>query len=231
LWKSAAEAAESVRAFALLDEAFLSPDAMAINTFEERDAILSPALRAARGAGRRPADFLADDVPADLERAGDWMLRIEQRAYLSYVLLRDIDAMSMAHSLEVRVPFLDPDYGAALARIPWQMKYRDGVGKWVLKQALRPLLPDDVLFRPKMGFGLPYQIWMRRSLEPIIRDLLSPARVARRGIFDVDETARLVDRFYRGDDSVWRRVWTAFALEGWASEVVDALEVRNADAA
>ena len=64
------------------------------------------------------------------------------------------------------------------------MKYRDGIGKWVLKQALRPLLPDDVLFRTKMGFSLPYEVWMRRSLALMIRDLLSPERVARRGLFD-----------------------------------------------
>ena len=129
------------------------------------------------------------------------------------------------------VPFLDPAYGEALARIPWQMKYRDGVGKWVLKQALKPLLPDEILFRPKMGFGLPYPVWMRRSLEPMIRDLLSPARVARRGMFDAAETERLVSRFYGGDESVWRRLWTLFVFEGWASEVVDAgAEVWNAHA-
>ena len=232
LWPSVAAAADSVRAYALLDDAFLSPEAMAINSAEQRDRILSSAVRAALGAARRPADFLLDDVPADLDRPGDWLLRIEQRAYLSYVLLRDIDAMSMAHSLEVRVPFLDPAYGEALARIPWQMKYRDGVGKWVLKQALKPLLPDEILFRPKMGFGLPYPVWMRRSLEPMLRDLLSPDRVARRGIFDAAETERLVGRFYGGDESVWRRLWTLFVFEGWASEVVDAgAEVWNAHAA
>jgi asparagine synthase (glutamine-hydrolysing) len=232
LWPSVASLAESVRAYALLDEQLLSPSGLAIFTPPQRDDMLAPEWRAALGSVRPAADFLLDDVPADLGRPGDWLLRLEQRAYLSYVLLRDIDAMSMAHSLEVRVPFLDPTYGEALTRVPWQMKYRDGVGKWVLKQALKPLLPDEILFREKMGFGLPYCTWMRRSLEPMIRDLLSPSRVARRGMFDAGATEQLLNRFYGGDDGIWRRVWTLFAFEGWASEVLDAgREVWNAEAA
>jgi asparagine synthase (glutamine-hydrolysing) len=110
----------------------------------------------------------------------------------------------------------------AASRISWRLKLRDGEGKWVFKHALRDLLPDEVLFRPKMGFGLPYQVWMRRSLAPIVRETLSPDRVKRRGLFDETVTTDLVDRFYRGDDTVWRRVWTLFVFEGWASEVLDA---------
>ena len=222
VWPSVGAWLDSVTAYALLDDEYLSPAGIGIYPPAERDEVLSAGMRAARGARPRPADYLRADVTADVERPGDWLLRLEQRGYLSSVLLRDIDAMSMAHSLEVRVPFLDPDYGSALARIPWQMKCRDGVGKWVLKQALRPLLPDEVLFRQKMGFGLPYQVWMRRSLQPLVRDLLSPERVARRGVFDPAVTARLVDRFFAGDDGVWRRVWTLLAFEGWATEVLDA---------
>jgi asparagine synthase (glutamine-hydrolysing) len=92
----------------------------------------------------------------------------------------------------------------------------------VLKHALRDLLPDEILFRPKMGFGLPYALWMRRSLEPMIRETLSPERLRRRGVFDPEAAAGLLDRFYRGDDTVWRKLWTLFVLEGWAVEVLDA---------
>ncbi len=222
LWPAVRSRADAVRAYALLDEEYLSPSGIAIFKPHQRDAVLSPALRAALGTAHPATDYLRHDAPADLGAPGDWLLRLEQRGYLSYVLLRDIDAMSMAHSLEVRVPFLDPVYGAELARVPWQMKYKDGVGKWVLKQALRPLLPDNILYRQKMGFGLPYALWMRRSLEPMIRDLLSPSRVQRRGVFDPVATTRLLDRFYGGDEGIWRLVWTLFVFEGWASEVLDA---------
>ena len=162
-------------------------------------------------------------MPPDIARPGEWLARLEQRGYLSSVLLRDIDAMSMAHSLEVRVPFLDPRCTRGRGANPdGSMKLRDGVGKWVLKQALRDLLPDEILFRPKMGFGLPYKVWMRRTLEPMVRDTAGPAASAPRRVRSGGPPMRWSTRFYRGDDSVWRRVWTLFVLEGWATEVLDA---------
>jgi len=232
LWTGVARSKDAARTCGLLDAEFVSPRGCGIFDESGRASMMASALGAGAPASRTASSYLEPDVPPDLSRPGDWLARLEQRGYLSYVLLRDIDAMSMAHSLEVRVPFLDPEYTAAMAHVPWQMKSRDGVGKWILKQALKPLLPDEILFRQKMGFGLPYNLWMRRSLEPLVRDLLSPARTARRGVFDVARTEALVRRFYGGDDGVWRQVWTLFALEGWATEVLDAhREVPDAAAA
>lgn len=228
LWPGAARLKQAARSCALLDAEFVSPRVIGIFEEAERDGTMAAALSARHGAFMNPTAFLRADVPPDPARPGEWISRLEQRAYLSYVLLRDIDAMSMAHSLEVRVPFLDPRYTEAMARIPVEMKVRDGIGKWVLKQALRDVLPDAVLFRPKMGFGLPYNVWMRRSLAPMVRDLLSPDRIRRRGVFDPMATQALVDRFYAGDDAIWRKVWTLFAFEGWATAVLDArAEIRD----
>ncbi len=222
LWEPLARLRRAADALARLDATYVSPRGIGIFDASARDAVLAPMLRTQARGFRHGIDYLRQDVPPDVGRPGDWLARLEQRGYLSFVLLRDIDAMSMAHSLEVRVPFLDRAMAEVASRIPWNLKLRDGVGKWVLKHALRDLLPDDVLFRPKMGFGLPYQVWMRRTLEPMVRDLLAPDRVRRRGVFDPDAAAGLVDRFYAGDDNVWRRVWTLFVLEGWATEVLDA---------
>src|SRR5262249_7085197 len=185
-------------------------------------AMLSAELRS-RGPFLPRTAYLAADVPSDPLRPGDWLLRLEQRAYLSYVLLRDIDAMSMAHSLEVRVPFLDPELRARLAAIPWRWKLRDGVGKWILKQALRDLLPEPVISRPKMGFGLPYNVWMRRSLEPVLRETLAPARLRRRNVFDEVEVGKLLTRFYSGDEGAWRKLWAVYVLEAWASAALDGM--------
>jgi asparagine synthase (glutamine-hydrolysing) len=218
LWEPVGRLRRAASALAMLDSTFVG----SIGIFDRigRDLVLSPAIRGS-SRFRDGIDYLRHDVPPNIGRPGDWLARLEQRGYMSFVLLRDIDAMSMAHSLEVRVPFLDRHLSDLASRISWQLKLRDGVGKWVLKHALRDVLPDDVLFRPKMGFGLPYATWMRRSLEPMVRDLLSPDRVRRRGVFDAGVASDLVDRFYRGDDNIWRRVWTLFVLEGWASEVLD----------
>jgi asparagine synthase (glutamine-hydrolysing) len=219
LWEPVARLRQAACNLAMLDSTFIS----SIGIFDRiaRDGVLSASLRTEARAFRDSLEYLRADVAPNIGQPGDWLARLEQRGYMSVVLLRDIDAMSMAHSLEVRVPFLDRELSDVAARISWQLKLRDGVGKWVLKHALRDLLPDEVLFRPKMGFGLPYATWMRRSLEPIVRDTLSPDRIRRRGVFDPQATQDLVNRFYRGDDGIWRRVWTLFVLEGWASEVVD----------
>ena len=222
LWERAERWRTAARTFACLDREFVSPNIIGIFDESELRTTVSADLQARHGAFAPSASYLGADVPPDLARPGDWIARLEQRGYLSYVLLRDIDAMSMAHSLEVRVPFLDLAFVAEVARIPWQMKYRDGTGKWILKHALRDLLPDDILFRPKMGFGLPYNVWMRRSLKDNILDVLHPARVRRRGVFDAHATSALVQRFYGGDDTVWRKVWTLFILESWATDVLDA---------
>jgi asparagine synthase (glutamine-hydrolysing) len=220
LWEPVARIRRAAEWMARLDGTFISPRGIGIFETAERDRILAAGIRGQ--AFRSSVDYLRGDVPPDLAHPADWLARLEQRAYLSFVLLRDIDAMSMAHSLEVRVPFLDRVLGDTAARISSTLKLRDGVGKWVLKHALRDLLPDEILFRPKMGFGLPYALWMRRSLAPLIRETLSPERVRRRGVFDPDTTTTLMDRFYRGDDTVWRKLWTLFVLEGWAVEVLDA---------
>jgi asparagine synthase (glutamine-hydrolysing) len=222
LWEPVARIRRAAEWMSRLDGTFISPRGIGIFETAERNAMLAPGIRTPVGGFRAGIDYLRGDVPPDLAHPADWLARLEQRAYLSFVLLRDLDAMSMAHSLEVRVPFLDRVLGDVASRISSGLKLRDGVGKWVLKHALRDLLPDEVLFRPKMGFGLPYALWMRRSLAPIVRATLAPERVRRRGVFDPDATAALMDRFYRGDDHVWRKLWTLFVLEGWATEVVDA---------
>jgi asparagine synthase (glutamine-hydrolysing) len=84
------------------------------------------------------------------------------------------------------------------------------------------LLPPAILKRPKMGFGLPYNVWMRRSLEPMVRDVLAPARLRRRGLFSSDMVPTMVDRFYGGDDGLWRHIWALFVAETWMTEVLDA---------
>lgn len=221
LWRSAEEMVGPLRGYARLDEALVSPRGIAIFEPHERDQVLSMQFKNQNGRFRVSTEYLDDDVPADPGRPGDWLSRIEQRAYMSFVLLRDIDAMSMTHSLEVRVPFLDLEYAKELASIPWEWKYRDGIGKWILKRSLRGILPDAVIDRPKMGFGLPYNVWMRRSLAPLVRETLSVERTKRRGVFDPIHTQRLVDQFYQGDDAVWRRVWTLFTLESWARLMLD----------
>ncbi len=89
----------------------------------------------------------------------------------------------MATSLETRAPFLDVDVMELAFSMPGHLKIRNGERKYVLKQAMRGVLPDRILHRKKEGFSIPLKNWLRRELQPLMRDLLSPARVARRGLF------------------------------------------------
>jgi asparagine synthase (glutamine-hydrolysing) len=169
---------------------------------------------------RSKRDFVSDVVPSP-DSAGDWVSRLEQRAYMSFVLLRDIDAMSMAHSMEVRLPFLDRQFGDVISRIPWQWKLGDGSGKWILKKALRGILPNETLDRTqKMGFGLPWKLWLRRSLGEAVRDVLCERSIKDVGILDNTQVDKVLKKFYDGDNSLHRQVWTMFVLQEWVSKVL-----------
>ena len=106
------------------------------------------------------------------------------KTFLPSLNLAYTDKTSMAHGVEVRVPFLDDAVVDLAADIPPQMKLSGYKRKWILKRALEPLLPKDVVHRKKAGFGAPIRTWIHRDLRPMVRDLLSPARISRRGIFN-----------------------------------------------
>ena len=106
--------------------------------------------------------------------------------YLADDILVKVDRMSMATSLETRAPFLDGDLMELAFSMPGHLKIRNGERKWILKQAMKDVLPDSILNRRKEGFSIPMKNWLRRELQPLMRDLLSRERVARRGLFDPD---------------------------------------------
>ncbi len=98
----------------------------------------------------------------------------------------------MASGVEVRVPLLDPDLVALAARLPLHYKQRGRVGKWVLREAMKPYLPKDVLYREKAGFGAPLRHWLREDLRPLVEDVLSERSLRNRGIFDPSAVRELV---------------------------------------
>ncbi|MDB5526957.1 MAG: asnB1 [Devosia sp.] len=155
--------------------------------------LYSPAFRAELGvtkAAQPMLDFL-DDLPAStgpLEK----MLTLEQRFFLADHNLLYTDKMSMAAGVEARVPFLDPDLMDFANSIPIGMKQRGREGKWVLKKAMEPLLPPEVIYRPKAGFGAPLRRWMRHELKGLVSDLLSRPSLASRGLFDPEAVQRLI---------------------------------------
>jgi len=154
-----------------------------------REVVASLLMRPeAAGADALAAAFEGAGTQDDLNR----MFAVDAETQLPDDLLLLTDKMSMAVSLECRVPFLDHDLVELAASIPSSLKVRDGKLKHLLKAALGDLLPQDILHRAKRGFGTPMGAWLKRELAPMLRQLLSPEVVERRGLFRQPVIDRLV---------------------------------------
>ena len=140
----------------------------------------------------------------------------EARTYMHDLLLRDTDQMSMAHALEVRVPLLDHVLVEYVMGLPDEKKSSNGTPKSLLVESMGNLLPAEVVNRPKKGFTLPFEPWMRGAIREFCEERLSPDRVAARGIFKSAEVGRLWRAFLAGRREVtWSRLWLLVALEEW----------------
>jgi asparagine synthase (glutamine-hydrolysing) len=135
--------------------------------------------------------------------------------YLADDILVKVDRMSMATSLETRAPFLDADVMELAFSMPGDLKIRNGERKWILKQAMRGILPDRILTRKKEGFSIPMKNWLRRELQPLMRVLLSPERVAARGLFEHAEVTRLVEDHVVGRENHAHTLFPLMVFERW----------------
>ncbi len=136
----------------------------------------------------------------------------ELRGYCQNMLLRDSDAMSMAHGLELRVPMLDHLLVELLLRIPGEMKLPSGgTNKPLLVDAMRDLLPEGVYRRRKRGFGLAIKLWMRTSMRAEIEQTL----LREHPVFDADGLRGLWTRFLSGDDHLAPRLWGLYRVMRW----------------
>lgn len=212
----------------LFDGAGLSGDARIARKFlwarESRLLELySPEFRARLGGTAAMAPLL-DFLRPLPESVGviDRALALEQRFFLPDHNLIYTDKMSMAVGVEVRVPFLDVELVDYAARIPARLKQRGRTGKWILKKAMQPYLPADVIHRPKSGFGAPLRRWMRHDLRPLLGDVLSPARLQARGIFDPEAVRRLIEANDSGRVDAAYTLLSLLSIELWCRAYADA---------
>jgi len=153
--------------------------------------------------------FRGDNPSADFYQA---MLYLELRLRLPELLLMRVDKISMATSIEARVPFLDHELVAFAMDLPLRLRLRDGVGKWILKKAVRQLIPDAVIDRKKMGFGAPMREWLR---GPFGRFAAERLRTTSLPILDADEVARLVGEHAAGSADRSFPLWVLLNLALW----------------
>jgi asparagine synthase (glutamine-hydrolysing) len=140
---------------------------------------------------------------------------LDFKTYLPGDILTKVDRASMAHSLEVRTPFLDYELVEWAAQLPASVKLRGAEGKYLLKEALRPLLPEEVLFRRKMGFAVPIDGWFRDSLRTRIAGVVRGDRLADSGYFDPAELRRLVDDHQSGRREHSSILWALLMFDGF----------------
>jgi asparagine synthase (glutamine-hydrolysing) len=180
---------------------------------EEKYALYTPEFNERIGLLRTDEHMHAAEF-ADLT-AKDPLNRILEAEFKSNLpdqVLTFVDRLSMAHSLEIRAPFLDTEMVEFAATLPAQMKIRDRVTKYILKQASARYFPAEMIDRPKEGFLMPITQWLRHDLQSYVRDVLAPARVQRTGVFDPTQVNSLVDRLYSSSDTDYRDVNQVYSL-------------------
>lgn len=196
---------------------------------EERASVLAPEVREevwARGSG-------SDGLEGELgeEFAGEFgrglgagfggldpvaqALMIDLRLYLENDILVKLDRASMMASLEGRVPLLNNDFVAYALALPLGLKLRGWRSKFLLKRALRGVLPERILRRPKKGFGIPVAEWFRGPVREQLLEVLSVGRVRREGFFDPGVVRGLVEEHLAGRRDNRKQLWTLFAFQMW----------------
>jgi asparagine synthase (glutamine-hydrolysing) len=142
-------------------------------------------------------------------------MRFDAETYLPEDVLTKVDRMSMAHSIESRVPLLDNEVVDLAASLPAAMKIRDGRRKHILKEVARTILPAEIVDRRKQGFGVPLGVWFRGDLRELFADtLLSPTSL-QRGYFNPGFVRRLVDDHVSGRRDHTVQLWQLVVFERW----------------
>ncbi len=147
------------------------------------------------------------------------LLYADTKTYLHELLMKQ-DQMSMAASLESRVPFLDWKLVEFTTRMPESLKLRGRTTKYVLRQAMKDVLPPEILKRRKIGFPVPLGAWLRGKYKWVIDEYVLGARAAERGLFDRDSVQRLVTEHLNGVDHAYR-LWTLINFEIWMRQFID----------
>jgi asparagine synthase (glutamine-hydrolysing) len=161
--------------------------------------------------------FYSQDAADRLER----LLYLDSKTYLPGDILTKVDRMSMAHSIETRVPLLDHQLVEFVQKIPIAMKIRGRDTKYIFKRAMRGILPDEIIDRPKQGFDVPINKWLNNELRSMLDDVLNDSRTRQRGYFNRRAIESLVQEHRRGRRDNARHLWGLLTLELWHRAFID----------
>ena len=152
----------------------------------------------------------------------DATLDVDVNNYLPDDLLVKVDIATMAHGLEGRSPLLDHPLMEFAASLPSGLKMNGAIKKYILKEAVKPLLPKEIIERPKMGFGVPLDHWFRHELKDLAYDVLLSDSLRQRGYLHEHVVRRLLDEHTRGVRSWHYQLWNLLMFESWHRMFIDA---------
>ena len=192
-------------------------------------AMLNVPLRGSQFAEALSAEFMAstratdygDRLHAAVKAAPGELLReklfyLDAKHYLHGLLVLE-DKLSMAHSLETRVPLLDNDLVDFVNGLAWPLLSADGIGKIVFRESVRPWVSDEIYRKPKMGFGPPEASWYRAHLVPWLKSRLATERIVARGLFNPEFVQRILDEHFAGAANHVSLIWTLLSVDSWCS--------------
>lgn len=180
----------------------------------EKEKLFSPDFRQAMTANPyEPVNFHLKNCSA--EDPLDRIFYLDLKLYLQDDLLVKVDRMSMANSLEIRVPFLDYTFVEFAARIPNRLKLKGWKTKYILKKAMEGKLPRSIFHRPKIGFDIPLGAWMRQDLKDFVLDTLSPARIKQHGFFNPSYVEQKLTEHFRGIHNHRQLLWPVIIFQFW----------------
>jgi len=178
------------------------------------------------GATERVVRTAIEDCGADRLTA---QMRCDLRLYLPEDILAKVDAMSMATSLEARVPYLDNEVVDLALSIPSRLKVRGGARKWILKRAFAGMLPPAVLRRGKEGFSMPMKHWLTHEWNGLMHELLSPASLAADGLFDARYVERMMREHEAGAHNHSHLLWALMVFQLWRDRFKAGIELRGVE--
>lgn len=197
-------------------------DSIAFLQADEKDALYSADVRRALAhwdaEGSLGAQFTRFAALPHHSR----MMRFDFETYLPEDVLTKVDRMSMAHSIESRVPLLDNQVIDFAATLPAHLKIKNGRRKHILKEAVRSLLPPGIIDRKKQGFGVPLGVWFRGGLTDVFSDVLRSPRTRQRGYFEPGFVDRLVEEHLGGRRDHTLQLWQLMVFELWHRHYLDA---------
>lgn len=149
------------------------------------------------------------------------------KRYLPDDILFKVDRMSMAVSLETRGPFLDYKLVEFAARLPASLRLRGLSGKYLLKRAMHDVLPEQILYRPKLGFNIPYKNWLRHELRELLLDALSPAHLNKQGLFQPRYVQTLIHEHLEGLRDHAHKLWQLLMFQLWAERYLSGIPANS----